>query len=266
MSGLQQFMFQPSQDFQAFLPSLILIALLLLVATLISIFIYQYRNYEAELKLWKRFHTVSHEHGLNYQEERYLHQLIKKAHASKPISFLIEEEKYETLVKPYERRKRRIDRNLIQSIRNKLFYKSFQRDSTIKNTHEFPTGIRLFMQCARNSEMRWWGKLIDIESGGMLVELTDTDTPKDKQKTSLHTDTHLEVVAHLPHKEPIIFMSWIKKVIPGEKTFYLMGHSNFLVSKSELKNNTRLVSPQLMEKRPKSTKSHKPKSHMPLPV
>ena len=242
MPDLQDLFFRPSHSIEDFLPTLQ--AIFVILASMIAFWGFSYflRVRKNQNLSWKRFLVQARRYAMNRQEISILRKLAISANLANPSQILTRQDLFERIARVIDKNGRRYEKRLIHSIRNKLFGLNPLSADEMQSTDSLPPGTRLFIKYLNDPTTVFWGHLVDNDRQGLIVII-----PSNREiRSPLRLNTHLEVTAYLPNQEPLLFVTWVKSVIPGPRKMVILGHSDFVVNTREINGNVHLIGPQRM--------------------
>ena len=251
MHGLKGMFYRPTLNLQDMIPAFIGLLIVLIVLVCIWALYSLYRAQRAKSLSWKRFVVLAKRFSFTRQEFSILRKLAHSSQLSNPSRLLSSEDHFERVAHVLEKNGRRYEKRLVRGIRRKLFDRTLQPAGTKMTTDSIPGGTRLLIKYLKEPDTVFWGHLVDNDKQGLIVIV-----PSNREiRTPLRLNTHLEITAYIPDGEPLVFVTWIKSVIPGPRKMVILGHSDFAVYEQELKNGVRLAGPQYLTPK-RSTKSY----------
>ncbi|GEM_PF-4575740 len=227
----ESFFFRPNQDIKGLLPILAGLALVIVLVFCAGLVFYIVRRYRLKKMDRKRFHILAKRFALTRSEESFLLRLAKRMNMKPLTRIMNEPERFEKSVRRVEEKGRRQERRMVRSTREKLFGKTLEPGETLRSTHELAPGIRLFLDYVDFKQTALWGHLVDVDRDGLIVVIPSYH----EIHVPLRPETRLEVTAYLPNRDPIIFRTWVKSVIPGPRKMVILGHSSFVVEMAKNK-------------------------------
>lgn len=239
---LQDFFYRPTHSFQEFIPTLRAISVIL--ASMIAFWGFSYflRVRKNQKLSWKRFLIQARRYAMNRQEISMLRKLAASANLANPSQLLTRQDQFERIARVIDKNGRRYEKRLIRSIREKLFGLNPLSADEMQSTDSLPPGTRLFIKYLNDPETVFWGHLVDNDRQGLIVII-----PSNREiRSPLRLNTHLEITAYLPDQQPLLFVTWVKSVIPGPRKMVILGHSDFVVKVREINGNVQLIGPQRM--------------------
>lgn len=241
MLDLRGLFFRPTQSFEHLLPSFYMILMVLFFAVGLWMIITGFRWRQARKLAWKRFQVLARRFALSRMEIALLRKMALSSRIDVPSRLMTNENFFETIARNIETKGRRNERRLINSLRKKLFGRIIQIVSSMHTTHALPVGTRLFIRYVHDPENVVWGHLVDNDTQGLIVIIP----PNRETASPLRVNTHLEIIAYVAEQEPLVFMTWVKSIIPGPRKMVIFGHSDFIVEKKGLNHrDAHLVGPQ----------------------
>ncbi len=238
--NINDFLFRPNQDVKQFLSILLIISIVAAAVLAVWLIVYLRRSISARNMAWKRFRVLAQRYVLTRQEISFLKILIVQLNISQPSRILTSTERFEKLVKLKAEKGKRYEKKMIRSLREKLFGRTLQPFETVRSTHSIPVGTRLFVKYTDHPDEALWAHLVDVDHNGLIAVIPSPH----RIHIPMRVDTSLEITAFIPQREPVVFKTWVKSVIPGRRKMFVLGHSNFVVDRKGLGREARLVGPQ----------------------
>lgn len=216
--------FAPDQNWQAYLPYLAILAVLVIATVVMATFFVMIRQHERWVKEKHTFYSLAEKFKLSRRESTFMRR-IAKVSGVRPIHRVFnEQDRFERTVKRLRGWHRRDRQQFLESIRQKVYGHTFRDLAHVRNTYDLIPGARLLLQETGKPGALAWAHLIDVDDSGLIVVIARNEPCT----LALRPETRIEASVYLPNRDPIRFRSQVDKIVPGPSRMAILKHAGYV--------------------------------------